>query len=106
MNQILDHDLDLRCINTARVLSVDISERARSGHPGLPLGDAPIGYTLWDRYLRHNPANPRRANRDRKVLMLCSMSPILTLCWPRPDRKSTWRWRPRGFLLNRAQKPV
>lgn len=68
MNQTLNPDLDLRCINTARILSVDMSEKARSGHPGLPLGAAPMAYTLWDRFLRHNPTNPRWANRDRFVL--------------------------------------
>lgn len=68
MNQTVSHDLDQRCINAARVLSVDMSERARSGHPGLPLGAAPMAYTLWDRILRHNPANPRWFNRDRFIL--------------------------------------
>jgi len=68
MNPTLNHDLDLRCINTARILSIDMSEKARSGHPGLPIGAAPMAYTLWDRFLRHNPANPRWANRDRFVL--------------------------------------
>jgi transketolase len=68
MNHTLDHDLDQRCINTARVLSIDMSEKARSGHPGLPLGAAPMAYTLWDRFLRHNPTNPRWANRDRFIL--------------------------------------
>jgi len=68
MNRTPDHDLDQLCINTARVLSVDMSEKAHSGHPGLPLGAAPMAYTLWDRFLRHNPANPRWANRDRFVL--------------------------------------
>lgn len=63
-----NHDLDQRCINAVRVLSVDMSEKARSGHPGLPLGAAPMAYTLWDRFLRHNPANPRWTNRDRFVL--------------------------------------
>jgi transketolase len=63
-----DHDLDQLCINTARILSIDMSEKAKSGHPGLPLGAAPMAYTLWDRILRHNPANPRWANRDRFVL--------------------------------------
>jgi transketolase len=62
------HDLDQLCINTARILSIDMSEKAKSGHPGLPLGAAPMAYTLWDRILRHNPANPRWANRDRFVL--------------------------------------
>ena len=68
MNQTLTQDLDQLCINTARILSVDMSEKARSGHPGLPLGAAPMAYTLWDRILRHNPANPRWANRDRFIL--------------------------------------
>ena len=68
MSQTVNHDLDQLCINTARILSVDMSEKARSGHPGLPLGAAPMAYTLWDRFLRHNPANPRWANRDRFVL--------------------------------------
>jgi transketolase len=68
MNQIVGHDLDQLCINTARILSVDMSEKAHSGHPGLPLGAAPMAYTLWDRILRHNPANPRWTNRDRFVL--------------------------------------
>ena len=45
-----------------------MSEKARSGHPGLPLGASPMAYTLWDRILRHNPANPRWANRDRFIL--------------------------------------
>jgi len=68
MNQTQSHDLDQLCINAARILSVDMSEKAKSGHPGLPLGAAPMAYTLWDRILRHNPANPRWVNRDRFVL--------------------------------------
>jgi transketolase len=68
MNRTTNHDLDQLCINTVRVLSVDMSERAHSGHPGLPLGAAPMAYTLWDRFLRHNPTNPRWFNRDRFIL--------------------------------------
>jgi transketolase len=68
MNQTASHDLDQLCINTARILSIDMSEKAKSGHPGLPLGAAPMAYTLWDRILRHNPASPRWPNRDRFVL--------------------------------------
>jgi transketolase len=68
MSQSVNHDLDQRCINAARVLSIDMSEKARSGHPGLPLGAAPMAYALWDRFLKHNPANPRWANRDRFIL--------------------------------------
>jgi transketolase len=68
MSQTPNRELDQLCINTVRILSIDMSEKARSGHPGLPLGAAPMAYTLWDRILRHNPANPRWANRDRFIL--------------------------------------
>jgi transketolase len=61
-------DLDTTCINTLRFLAVDSVETAKSGHPGLPLGAAPMAYVLWDRFLRHNPADPDWANRDRFVL--------------------------------------
>ena len=61
-------ELDQLCINTIRFLSVDAVEKARSGHPGLPLGAAAMGYVLWDRFLRHNPANPHWFNRDRFIL--------------------------------------
>ena len=63
-----EHALDELCINTIRFLSVDAVEQAHSGHPGLPLGAAPMGYVLWDRFLRHNPHNPKWFNRDRFVL--------------------------------------
>jgi len=60
--------LDERCINTLRFLAVDAVEEAGSGHPGMPLGAAPMAYVLWDRFLRHNPENPNWPNRDRFVL--------------------------------------
>ena len=60
--------LDLLCINTIRFLAVDAVQKANSGHPGLPLGAAPMAYTLWTRFLKHNPANPGWFNRDRFVL--------------------------------------
>ncbi len=60
--------LDNLCINTIRFLSVDAIQKANSGHPGLPLGAAPMAYVLWTRFLRHNPANPAWFNRDRFVL--------------------------------------
>jgi transketolase len=56
------------CINTIRFLSVDAVEKANSGHPGLPMGAAPMAYVLWTRFLRHNPAHPHWFNRDRFVL--------------------------------------
>ena len=60
--------LDELCINTIRCLAVDAVEKAGSGHPGMPLGAAAIAYTLWDRYLKHNPADPTWPDRDRFVL--------------------------------------
>ncbi|MFQ5987782.1 MAG: transketolase [Dehalococcoidia bacterium] len=61
-------NLDELCINTLRFLSADAVEKAKSGHPGMPLGAAPMAYVLWDRFLRHNPENPRWFNRDRFIL--------------------------------------
>ena len=60
--------LDQLAINTIRFLSVDAVQKADSGHPGLPLGAAPMAYVLWTRFLRHNPMNPHWSNRDRFVL--------------------------------------
>ena len=60
--------IDQQCINALRFLSVDMVQKANSGHPGLPLGAAPMAYVLWTRYLEHNPANPEWVDRDRFVL--------------------------------------
>ncbi len=60
--------LDTLCINTIRFLAVDAVQKANSGHPGLPMGAAPMAYILWTRFLRHNPANPAWFDRDRFVL--------------------------------------
>ncbi len=57
-----------RAINTIRFLAADAIQKANSGHPGMPMGAASIGYTLWTRHLRFNPADPRWPNRDRFVL--------------------------------------
>src|ERR671913_863025 len=61
-------ELDRLCVNTIRTLSLDAVQRAESGHPGLPLGAAPMAYVLWTRHLRHNPRNPAWAGRDRFLL--------------------------------------
>ena len=61
-------ELDQLCINTIRTLSLDAVQRAESGHPGLPLGTAPLAYVLWTKFLRHNPRNPKWQNRDRFLL--------------------------------------
>jgi transketolase len=63
-----DPALDLLCIDTLRFLSVDMVQHANSGHPGLPLGAAPMAYVLWTRWLRHNPRHPLWFDRDRFVL--------------------------------------
>ena len=60
--------IDDVCINTIRVLSIDAVEQAASGHPGMPMGAAPMAYVLWTRHLRHDPTQPKWANRDRFVL--------------------------------------
>ncbi len=59
---------DKLAINTLRILSVDMVEAANSGHPGLPLGAAPILYTLWSKFMKFNPLNPDWFNRDRFIL--------------------------------------
>ncbi len=63
-----DPELQEKAINTIRFLSADAVQRANSGHPGLPMGDAALAFTLWTRFLRFNPNNPRWPNRDRFVL--------------------------------------
>jgi transketolase len=60
--------LDQQCIDTLRFLSVDMVQKANSGHPGLPLGAAPMAYVLWTKHLKHYPSNPEWVDRDRFVL--------------------------------------
>ncbi len=61
-------DLQIRAINTIRFLAADAVQQANSGHPGLPMGAAPMAFTLWTRHLRHNPRNPKWTGRDRFIL--------------------------------------
>ena len=60
--------LNTLCVNSIRFLAVDGVNKSKSGHPGLPMGCAPMAYALWDRVLSHNPKNPKWFNRDRFVL--------------------------------------
>ncbi|MBS1148680.1 MAG: transketolase, partial [Myxococcaceae bacterium] len=60
--------IDTLCINTLRTLAIDAVQKADSGHPGLPLGAAPMAYVLWQNHLKHNPADPSWPDRDRFVL--------------------------------------
>ncbi|HMA08717.1 MAG TPA: transketolase, partial [Ramlibacter sp.] len=69
--------LDQLCIDTIRFLSVDAVQQANSGHPGMPLGAAPMAYALWNRSLKCNPASPNWADRDRFVLSAGHASMLL-----------------------------
>lgn len=68
MPRLNEDALAQRAINAIRFLSADAVQKANSGHPGMPMGTAPMAYVLWSRHLRHNPANPAWPNRDRFVL--------------------------------------
>ena len=72
-----DSALDQLCVNTLRFLAVDTVQKARSGHPGAPMGAAPMAYVLWDRFLKHNPADPKWPDRDRFVLSAGHASAML-----------------------------
>ncbi|MDU0458641.1 MAG: transketolase [Geobacteraceae bacterium] len=69
--------IDQLCINTIRFLSIDAVQKANSGHPGMPMGAAPMAYILWDHFLSHNPSNPGWFNRDRFVLSAGHASMLL-----------------------------
>ena len=57
-----------RAVNAIRFLSADAIQQANSGHPGLPMGSAPMAYALWAKHLKHNPKDPNWVDRDRFVL--------------------------------------
>jgi transketolase len=63
-----DSNIDQLCVNSIRFLSIDAIQKANSGHPGLPMGAAPMAYVLWSRFLKHNPADPEWWDRDRFIL--------------------------------------
>ncbi len=68
MTTTMTHDADTVAINTIRALCMDAIQKANSGHPGTPMGVAPVAYTLWQRFLRFDPGDPIWPNRDRFVL--------------------------------------
>ena len=85
--------------NAVRALSIDAVQKAKSGHPGMPMGMADIAVALWTRHLRHNPADPHWIGRDRFILsnghgsMLqyrCCISPVTTSRWM--TSKTSVRW--------------
>ncbi|MBP1776772.1 MAG: transketolase, partial [candidate division NC10 bacterium] len=67
MSQATEH-LEESCINTIRMLAADAVQKAKSGHPGMPMGAAAMAFVLWTRFLKHNPGNPAWPDRDRFVL--------------------------------------
>ena len=92
-------DLQTLAINTIRTLSIDAVQKANSGHPGLPMGAAPMAYALWTRHLRHNPRNPQWPNRDRFVLsaghgsmLLYSLLHLTGYDLPLEDIKNFRQW--------------
>lgn len=68
LTQKTTEQLDQACINSIRFLAVDAIQKANSGHPGLPMGCAPMAYVLWTKFLKHNPRNPQWTDRDRFIL--------------------------------------
>ena len=69
--------IEERCINAIRFLAADAAEKAKSGHPGMPMGAAVLAYTLWMRHLKHNPADPAWPDRDRVILSAGHASMLL-----------------------------
>ena len=69
--------IEERCINAIRFLAADAAEKAKSGHPGMPMGAAALAYTLWMRHLKHNPADPAWPDRDRVILSAGHASMLL-----------------------------
>ena len=80
MSSSVATDLDLLCINTVRTLAMDAVQQAESGHPGTPMALAPLGYALFTRHMRHDPADPHWPNRDRFVLSCGHASMLLYSC--------------------------
>ncbi len=74
---VSQQNMDQLCVNTIRTLSIDGVQQANSGHPGAPMGLAPVVYALWQKYLRYDPANPLWPNRDRFVLSAGHASMLL-----------------------------
>jgi len=72
-----NQNIDTRCINTIRTLSMDAVQKANSGHPGAPMGMAPTAYVLWTRFLKHHPQNPDWFDRDRFILSAGHASMLL-----------------------------
>ena len=97
-----DNSLEQRSVNTIRGLAIDGVQKANSGHPGMPMGAADIAYVLWQKFLRHNPSNPKWANRDRFVLsaghgsmLLYSLLHLTGYGLPMDELKNFRQWESR-----------
>lgn len=95
----MTNTIDQLAINTIRTLSIDAIEKANSGHPGLPMGAAPMAYVLWTQHMHHNPSNPSWFNRDRFVLsaghgsmLLYSMLHLSGYDLPMEELKNFRQW--------------
>ena len=86
-----DSRLDELCINTMRFLAVDMVQQANSGHPGTPMGAAPMAYVLWDRFLKHNPNDPKWPDRDRLFCRRATPQPCCMLSFTSPGTTYPWR---------------
>ncbi|MDL2238210.1 transketolase [Christensenellaceae bacterium OttesenSCG-928-K19] len=91
--------IDMLAVDTIRVLSAEAIQKANSGHPGLPIGSAPMAYTLWAKHMKHNPANPDWDNRDRFILsaghgsmLLYSLLHMFGYGLPMDDIKNFRQW--------------
>jgi transketolase len=92
-------ELDELCIDTVRCLSIDAIQKAKSGHPGMPMGMAPAAYVLWTEFMKYNPRNPHWVNRDRFVLsaghgcmLLYSLLHLTGYDLPLDELKNFRRW--------------
>src|SRR6476620_6004334 len=95
----MTQNMDQLAINAIRTLSIDAIEKANSGHPGLPMGAAPMAYTLWTKHMHHNPANPEWFDRDRFVLsaghgsmLLYSLLHLTGYALPLEELKNFRQW--------------
>jgi transketolase len=77
MSDLENMSIEQQSINTIRTLAMDAIQKADSGHPGAPMGLAPLAYVLWQKHLRHNPGNPGWFDRDRFVLSCGHASMLL-----------------------------
>ena len=97
MTEFKETELDERAIKMAKVLSADAVEKAGSGHPGSPISLAPVAYTLYQHFIKHDPNDPNWEGRDRFILSgghasLTVRPAVLLRLWPDPGRPQALPW--------------